>query len=141
MGMDNKMPAPYFRKLQEIQDFHWLWWYNRSMKNSTISTDELNQLPKGMLVILYTNLNESFRILSEQNSMIQKQNEQLIHQVEGLKEQLAALTQHRFGPRSERDLQTGGQLSIDLETMCILNEVECLVGEGLPEEAAMEGAL
>lgn len=108
------------------------------MKNSTISTDELNQLPKEMLVILYTNLNESFRILSEQNGMIQKQNEQLIHQVEDLKEQLAVLTQHHFGPRSERNLQTEGQLSIDLETMCILNEAKCLVEEGLPEEAAME---
>ena len=68
------------------------------MKNNTIPTDELNQLSKEMLVILYTNLSESFRILSEQNGMIQKQNEQLIHQVEDLKEQLAVLTQHRFGP-------------------------------------------
>lgn len=111
------------------------------MKNNTIPTDELNQLSKEMLVILYTNLSESFRILSEQNGMIQKQNEQLIHQVEDLKEQLAVLTQHRFGPRSERNLQTEGQLSIDLETMCILNEAECLVEEGLPEKAAMEEVL
>lgn len=87
-----------------------------------------------MLVILYTNLSESFRILSEQNSVIQKQNEQLISQVEDLKEQLLILTQHRFGPRSERNLQTEGQLSIDLENMCVLNEVEYLVEDGMPEE-------
>lgn len=122
-----KYLTPNFRKLQEIQDFHRLWWYNKSMKNNTIPTNELNQLPKEMLVILYTNLSESFRILSEQNGMIKKQNEQRIHQVEDLKEQLAVLTQHRFGPGSERNLQTEGQLSIDLETMCIPNEAECLV--------------
>lgn len=111
------------------------------MINNTISTDELNQLPREMLLILYTNLSESFRILSEQNGMIQKQNEQLISQVEGLKEQLAILTQHRFGSRSERNLQTEGQLSIDLEDMCVLNEAECLVEGGLPEEAAIEKVL
>ena len=116
-------------------------WYHRSMINNTISTDELNQLPREMLLILYTNLSESFRILSEQNDMIQKQNEQLISQVEDLKEQLAILTQHRFGSRSERNLQTEGQLSIDLENMCVLNEAECLVEDGLPKEAAIEKVL
>ena len=116
-------------------------WYHRSMINNTISTDELNQLPREMLVLLYTSLSESFRVLSEQNGVIQKQNEQLISQVEDLKEQLAILTQHRFGPRSERNLQTEGQLSIDLENMCVLNEAECLVEDGLPKEAVIEEIL
>ena len=111
------------------------------MINNTISTDELNQLPREMLLILYANLSESFRVLSEQNGVIQKQNEQLISQVEDLKEQLAILTQHRFGPRSERNLQTEGQLSIDLENMCVLNEAECLVEDGLPKEAVIEEVL
>lgn len=111
------------------------------MINTTISMDELNQLSRETLLILYTNLSESFRILSEQNHVIQKQNEQLLSQVEDLKEQLSILTQHRFGSRSERVLQTEGQLSIDLENMCVLNEAECLVEDGMPGEAAIEEVL
>ena len=74
------------------------------MDKNVFTTDELNKLPKEMLVILYSNLYESFRILSEQNTMIQQQNEQLIRQVEKLREQVAILTNHRFGTRSERKL-------------------------------------
>lgn len=127
--------------MQEIQDFQQLSWYNKDMINNTISTDELNQLPREMLVFLYTNLSENFRVLSEQNGVIQKQNEQLISQVEDLKVQLTILTQHRFGSRSELNPQTEGQLSIDLENMCVLNEAEYLVEDGLPKGAVIEGVL
>ena len=52
-------------KLITAQQYRWL-------------MDELNQLSREMLLILYTNLHKSFCILSEQSSMIQRQNEQLV---------------------------------------------------------------
>ena len=90
--------------MQETQDIQPLLWYPSAMDKNVFTTDELNKLPKEMLVILYSNLYESFRILSEQNTMIQQQNEQLIRQVEKLREQVAILMNHRFGTRSERKL-------------------------------------
>ena len=47
--------------------------------------DEPKYLSKDMIVILYLQLHESFQIISEQNTTIQKQNEQMLHQVESLR--------------------------------------------------------
>lgn len=127
--------------MQETQDIQPLLLYNSAMDKNAITTDELNKLPKEMMVILYSNLYNSFRILSEQNTAIQQQNEQLIRQVEKLREQVAILTNHRFGTRSERNLQTEGQMCIDLENMCILNEAESLVENGMSEEPVIEEVL
>lgn len=126
--------------MQETQDIPSLLWYHSAMDKNAFTTDELNQLPREMLVILYANLYESFRLLSEQNTVIQQQNEQLIRQVEKLREQVAILTEHRFCARSERNLQTEGQMSIDLGNMCMLNEAESLVENGMPEEPVIEEA-
>lgn len=79
-----------------------LLWYNKFIEKSALRTEELEKLPKEMLVALCSNLSESFRILSEQSTQIQKQNEQLIKQIETLKEQIAIMTQQRFGRKSER---------------------------------------
>lgn len=43
------------------------------MEKSTFSTDELNNLPKGAIVMLYLQMRESFTLLSEQNQAIQAQ--------------------------------------------------------------------
>lgn len=81
---------------------------------------------------------ENFHILSEQSAVIQKQNEQLLKQVEDLKEQLTILTQQRFGSRSEKNLQISGQLSFDLDNPNVFNEAEILTENGLPEEPFIE---
>lgn len=83
-------------------------------------------------------MSESFALLSEQNKTSQKQNELLIRQTEDLKEQLAILTQHRFGRKTESEKQVLGQLSFSLENMCVLNEVEVLTENGIPEEPEFE---
>lgn len=82
-------------------------WYNKPMENTAFSKQELNDLPKEALILLYIQMSEDFALLSDQNRMIQEQNELLLHQVEDLREQLAVLTQQRFGKKSEvRDQMT-----------------------------------
>lgn len=63
------------------------------MKNQLFTEEKLNILPKETIIMLLLQQNENFRILSEQSAVIQKQNEQLLKQVEDLKEQLTILTQ------------------------------------------------
>ena len=58
-----------------------------------------------------------------------------------MKEQISILTQNRFGRKSEKTLPTEGQLSFDLENLCILNEAESLTENGIPEELDMETVL
>ena len=81
------------------------------------------------LILLLLQQSESLQLLSEQSSVIQKQNEQLIKQIESLKEQLAILTNHRFGRKTEVSSQIPGQLSLDFGDQAILNEAELAVAE------------
>lgn len=111
------------------------------MEKITITKDELNNLSKDMIVMLYLQLHESFQLISEQNTTIQKQNEQMLHQVESMKEQISILTQNRFGRKSEKTLPTEGQLSFDFENLCIFNEAESLTENGISEELDMETVL
>ena len=97
------------------------------MENFTLSLDELNKLPKNAIALLYLQMSESFSILSAQSQKIQNQNERLIRQIEDLQEQVAILTQQRFGKRTEVDKQILGQLSLSLEDINVLNEAEVLI--------------
>lgn len=113
-------------------------WYNKRMENTTFTIQELNKLPKDALVMMYMQMSGNFALISDQNRAIQKQNELLIRQVEDLKEQIAILTQHRFGSRTEASKQIPGQLSFDLDHSCILNEAEALTETGIPAEPKIE---
>ena len=108
------------------------------MENQLITEEKLNQLPKETIIMLLLSQNENFRVLSEQSAAIQKQNEQLLKQVEDLREQLAILIQQRFGRRSEKNLPINGQLSFDLNNHNVLNEDEILTENGFCEEPSME---
>lgn len=108
------------------------------MENNTLTLDELNKLPKNAIALLYMQMSESFALLAAQNKTIQEQNELLIKKTEDLKEQLAILTQHRFGRKTESEKQVLGQLSFSLDDMCILNEAEVLTENGIPQEREFE---
>ena len=115
------------------------------MENTLITQQELNTLSKKTLVSMYVQMNENLSALIEENRLnaqhyetILKTNEQLLKQIEDLKEQLAILTQQRFGKKTEKNSQIAGQLSFDLETMCVINEAEVLIENGIPEEPVME---
>lgn len=126
------------KKVRKYADFSAYVWYNKHMENTTFSNRELNNLSREALVMLVQQQGQNFRLLSEQSRLIQEQNTQLIRQIEDLKEQLAILTQHRFGKRSEASQQMAGQLSFDLENACVLNEAESLIESGIPDEPVME---
>ncbi|WP_349945177.1 IS66 family transposase [Lacrimispora sp. BS-2] len=108
------------------------------MNKSTITPDELNKLPKDLLISMYMQLNESFTVIREQNERIQSQNDQLMKKISGLQENLAVLTQQRFGRKTEQTSQINGQLSFDLDNSCVLNEAEKTVEDGIPKEPDIE---
>lgn len=115
-------------------------WYNKIMENQSITREQLNNLPRETLIFLLLQQGESLRLLSEQSSTIQKQNEQLLKQVEDMKEQVAILTQQRFGRKSEKVLPIEGQLSFDPENpdLNALNEAEILTENGYADEPSIE---
>ena len=108
------------------------------MENQIFTDEKLNGLPKETLILLLHHQGDNFRILSAQSATIQKQNEQLMKQIDDLKEQIAILTQRSFGKRSEKDLQIQGQLAFNLDSPGIFNEAEALTENGFAEEPSLE---
>lgn len=91
------------------------------MKNHRkIPEDELNNLSKETLIMLFTQLSDSFDMQSSQLDHLQKQNERLSKQIDSLQESIAVLTQQRFGRKTEKSNTFTGQLTFDLETMNII---------------------
>lgn len=86
------------------------------MENQIFTDEKLNGLPKETLILLLHQQGDNFRILSAQSATIQKQNEQLMKQIDDLKEQIAILTQRSFGKRSEKNIQIQGQLAFNLDS-------------------------
>lgn len=138
MYIDSFISCQNLLKCLKYADFWCCLCYNGYMENTALTLDELNKMPKNTIALLYMQMSESFSILSAQSRKIQDQNERLIRQIEDLQEQAAILTQQRFGKRTETDKQVMGQLSFSLDNMCILNEAEALVENGIPEETDIE---
>ena len=77
------------------------------MKIKVLSSDELNNISKDAIILIYQQLAESFAI-------IQDQNEHLIKQVDKLQESISLLTQQRFGRKTEKTKEIiNGQLCFD----------------------------
>lgn len=108
------------------------------MKDQLFTEEKLNTLPKETIIMLLLQQSENFHLLSEQSAVIQKQNEQLLKQVEDLKEQLTILTRQRFGSRAEKNLPISGQLSFDPDHPNVFNEAEVLTEAGFPGEPSIE---
>lgn len=109
------------------------------MKNNTLTTDELNKIPKEIIISMYIQQGTSLQLLQEQNQTILSQNERLIKEVEKLRENVAVLAQNRFGRKTEQSSQIPGQYSMDLDSGLILNEAEAILEtEGMEEEPAFE---
>ena len=111
------------------------------MDKQVFSPEQLNTLPKEMLVTLLVQQSESFRLLSEQSAIIQRQNEALIKQVEDLNERIAILNNRMFGKKSEKQSQIPGQYSFDMDdpSVIILNEAEAVIdAEGFADEPEVE---
>lgn len=87
---------------------------------NTWNQEQLNQLPKEMLVQLYLQMSSALDTIMEQNRKITEQNERQARQIEALQENLAVLVQNRFGRKTEKVKQTDGQYSLDFDTMTLV---------------------
>lgn len=62
----------------------------------TLTKTILNSLSKEEILQLILQLSDNIQYLSEQNSKIKKQNEQLIGEFESIQDEIEILTQKRF---------------------------------------------
>ena len=97
------------------------------MMNENLTTEQLNTIPKEALVFMYEQLLSVCQKQSDQIDSLQKQ-------LTNIQESLALLTQHRFGRKTEKLESMPGQMVIDFENSCIINELELLVDAMHPAE-------
>lgn len=110
-------------------------WYNLTMEIEVLSREKVNSLNREALVELFLQLQNSFAIINDQLTNVQKQNDTQTKLINNLQEKIDALTLNRFGSKSERNLGIDGQAYIDFETgQIIFNEVEQIVDESIPSE-------
>ena len=104
-------------------------------KIRTITEEQLDQMPKEMIAAMYVQLSNAMEAMIAQN-------DQMLKQIESLKEQIAVLTQQLFGRKTERNLSAlsvnSKQLMIDLDTLSIINEAEYINDNSIPEEPDIE---
>lgn len=110
-------------------------WYNKSMEKKTLLTEEqLNLIPKDVLVTMHLQLVDTMK-------QIVTQNNQLLRQVAALEEQVSILTQRQFGRKTEKASEIDGlQLSFDFEVENALNEAEYLLDTASAEECEPDAA-
>ena len=110
-------------------------WYNKSMEKKTLLTEEqLNLIPKDVLVTMYLQLVDTM-------NQIVTQNNQLLRQVAALEEKINILTQRQFGRKTEKASEIDGlQLSFDFEVENALNEAEYLLDTASAEECEPDAA-
>lgn len=113
-------------------------WYNKGMENKAFTREELNNVPKDFLVSMYMQLLNSFNETNETLRTFQEQNTLLIKKIEALQENIAVLTQQRFGRKTEKNCVSPDQLTLDLGDVSALNEAEELTENGIPEEPDAE---
>ena len=76
-------------------------------KTSKLTEEQLNQIPKDVLVSMYLQLSDTMKQVAEQNN-------QLLRQVTSLEEKINILTQRYFGRKTEKASEIDGlQLTFD----------------------------
>lgn len=105
-------------------DFRAFLWYNFLMKTKIFTAEELNHVSKDMVIKMYLQLAESFDRMSVQ--------------LENLTEQVAILTQQKFGRKTEKaSAVTSDQITIaDIlagDMKDVLNEAEATAGDSVEE--------
>ena len=92
-------------------------WYNETMKkNSLLTEEQLNLIPKDVLVTMHLQLIDTMQ-------QVVAQNNQLLRQVAALEEKINILTQRQFGRKTEKASEIDGlQLSFNFDVENALNE-------------------
>ena len=104
-------------------------WYNETMKKKSLLTEEqLNLIPKDVLVTMHLQLIDTMQ-------QVVAQNNQLLRQVAALEEKINILTQRQFGRKTEKASEIDGlQLSFNFDVENALNEAEYLLDTASVEE-------
>ena len=90
-------------------------------KRIHLTEEQLNQIPKDVLITMYLQLTETMNKVAEQNN-------QLLRQVASLEEKIDILTQRHFGRKTEKASEIDGlQLSFLSDAAEALNEAEYLL--------------
>ena len=97
-------------------------------KTSKLTEEQLNQIPKDVLVTMYLQLSDTMKQVAEQNN-------QLLRQVASLEEKINILTQRYFGRKTEKASEIDGlQLTFDFYEKHALNEAEHILDSANAEE-------
>ena len=104
-------------------------WYNETMKKKSLLTEEqLNLIPKDVLVTMHLQLIDTMQ-------QVVAQNNQLLRQVAALEEKINILTQRQFGRKTEKASEIDDlQLSFNFDVENALNEAEYLLDTASAEE-------
>ena len=90
-------------------------------KRIHLTEEQLNQIPKDVLITMHLQLTETMNKVAEQNN-------QLLRQVASLEEKIDILTQRHFGRKTEKASEIDGlQLSFLSDAAEALNEAEYLL--------------
>lgn len=101
------------------------------MDNKQLTTEQLNSIPKEMLVLMYQQLFSNFEELKSQNT-------ELLKKLTNIEETLAVQRLTQFGRKTEKSSEISGQMAINFNTMCVINEAELLVEGKKISEPEME---
>lgn len=97
-------------------------------KTSKLTEEQLNQIPKDVLVSMYLQLSDTMKQVAEQNN-------QLLRQVTSLEEKISILTQRHFGRKTEKASEIDVlQLTFDFYEKHALNEAEHILDSANAEE-------
>ena len=96
-----------------------------------MSEEELNNIPKDMIIKMYVQLSDSFDLM---NSQMDELNKNLAL----MKEQIAILTQNRFGRKTEKsaDIPSGQMTIMDIlpeDMRDVFNEAEATAEDNVAE--------
>lgn len=97
-------------------------WYNDAMeKIAKLTEEQLNQVPKDVLISMYLQLTNTMTQVAEQNN-------QLLRQVASLEEKINILTQRYYGRKTEKASEIDDlQITFDFYEKHALNEAECIL--------------
>lgn len=97
-------------------------------KTSKLTEEQLNQVPKDVLVTMYLQLADTMKQVAEQNN-------QLLRQVTSLEEKISILTQRHFGRKTEKASEIDElQMTFDFYEKRALNEAEHILDSANADE-------
>jgi transposase len=103
-----------------------------------MSEEELNNIPKDMIIKMYVQLSDSFDLMNSQMDQLIKQDKELNRNLALMKEQIAILTQNRFGRKTEKsaDIPSGQMTIMDIlpeDMRDVFNEAEATAEDNVAE--------